>query len=152
MTVGTPRGRKANPVSSLALQSINTTPAPQRKLSQRMDYETMLAASQSLGSDAIDTLALLMRTSKHDSIRAACANAILDRGYGKPFQSVSVTTTETTTQPTKLDTVPIQDLDAMRRAMRQAMAMTVESTVDQGMTDVTHLGLDGKAIPKGSKE
>jgi hypothetical protein len=126
------------------------TPAPTGK---QLDYATMIQACQGLGTEAIDTLAYLMRSSKHESIKAACANAILDRGYGKPYQSVSVTTNQVQSAPTKLDTVPITDLDAMRRAMRQAMAITANATMDQGLRDVTEsVGLDGKPIQKRDRE
>lgn len=39
--------------------------------------------------EAIDTLARLMREGQTDDVRLRAANAILDRGYGKPVQAIS---------------------------------------------------------------
>ena len=47
-------------------------------------------AAQAFTADAIETLASIMRASESDAARVAAANAILDRGHGKPKQSVDV--------------------------------------------------------------
>ena len=39
-------------------------------------------------ADALKTLAQIMLTSESDQARVAAANALLDRGYGKPQQSI----------------------------------------------------------------
>jgi hypothetical protein len=39
--------------------------------------------------DAIATLVHLMKHSRSDSVRAMCAEKILDRGWGKPRQEIS---------------------------------------------------------------
>lgn len=39
-------------------------------------------------AEALDTLAKICRSGKSESARVAAASAILDRGYGKPVQSV----------------------------------------------------------------
>lgn len=41
-------------------------------------------------TEAINTLVEIMRNSSHDKTRLDAANAILDRGYGKPSQHVEV--------------------------------------------------------------
>lgn len=47
-------------------------------------------AAQAFTTDALNTLASIMRESDSDAARVAAANAILDRGHGKPKQSVDV--------------------------------------------------------------
>ena len=46
--------------------------------------------------EAIDTLAAIMRSKKAPAAaRAAAANSIIDRGYGRPAQTVQATMTRT---------------------------------------------------------
>ena len=40
-------------------------------------------------NDALDTLVEVMQSSQSDSARIAAANAILDRGYGRPTKTTS---------------------------------------------------------------
>lgn len=47
-------------------------------------------AAQAFTDDALNTLASIMRESESDAARVAAANSILDRGHGKPKQSVDV--------------------------------------------------------------
>jgi hypothetical protein len=46
------------------------------------------AAAQAFTAEAVETLASIMRASESDAARVAAANAILDRGHGKPKQSI----------------------------------------------------------------
>ena len=39
--------------------------------------------------DAINTLSGLMKSADKDAVRAYCANSLIDRGWGKPHQTVS---------------------------------------------------------------
>jgi hypothetical protein len=45
-------------------------------------------AARAYTADAINTLAQIMKAGESEAARVAAANAILDRGYGKPKQSV----------------------------------------------------------------
>ncbi len=47
-------------------------------------------AAQAYTSEAVEALASIMRASESDAARVAAANAILDRGHGRPKQSVEV--------------------------------------------------------------
>jgi len=47
------------------------------------------AAAQVYTVEAIETLAAIMRKSESDQARVAASNAILDRGHGKPSQTIS---------------------------------------------------------------
>ena len=40
-------------------------------------------------TDAINTLAGLMKGADKDAVRAYCANSLIDRGWGKPNQPVT---------------------------------------------------------------
>src|SRR4051812_46427632 len=51
--------------------------------------------------EAVETLAQIMRTAESDTARLAAANALLDRGYGKPRQSID-TTVDISTDPAEL--------------------------------------------------
>jgi hypothetical protein len=39
--------------------------------------------------DAINTLQGLMKSADKDAVRAYCANSLIDRGWGKPHQTVN---------------------------------------------------------------
>lgn len=47
-------------------------------------------AAQAYTSDALEVLAQIMKAGESESARVAAANAILDRGYGKPKQALDV--------------------------------------------------------------
>ena len=47
-------------------------------------------AAQQFTDAALNVLASIMRESESDAARVAAANSILDRGHGKPRQSVEV--------------------------------------------------------------
>lgn len=48
------------------------------------------AAAQQYTDDALQTLAQIMKAGESEAARVAAANSILDRGYGKPKQSLDV--------------------------------------------------------------
>lgn len=56
-----------------------------RKSAYTLEIE---AAAKEYAGDALKTLAAVAKTSENDSARVAAANALLDRGYGKPRQAV----------------------------------------------------------------
>ena len=47
-------------------------------------------AAQEFTTEALQTLAQVMRNSESDAARVAAANSILDRGHGKPKQALDV--------------------------------------------------------------
>ena len=48
------------------------------------------AAAQAYTEDALATLAQIMKAGESEAARIATANSILDRGFGKPRQSVDL--------------------------------------------------------------
>lgn len=73
------------------------------------------AAAQLHGLEALKTLIHLMRNAEEDSVRRACANDILDRGFGKPRQQV---------EASGPDGGPIQT-ETITDAQRVAALMTI---------------------------
>ena len=51
------------------------------------------AAAQAYTEDALATLAKIMKDGESEAARVAAANSILDRGFGKPRQSMDVDAT-----------------------------------------------------------
>ncbi len=62
--------------------------------------------------DALKTLIDVCMNSPSDTARITAANALLDRGYGKPQQSMDHSSSDGTLQPT---TIVIQAADAKRK-------------------------------------
>ena len=48
------------------------------------DEHNIIALARSYSTEAIETLVELMRNAKDDRVRGAAAQALLDRGFGKP--------------------------------------------------------------------
>lgn len=48
------------------------------------------AAAQVYTQDALETLAQIMKAGESEAARVAAANSILDRGFGKPRQSMDL--------------------------------------------------------------
>ena len=53
------------------------------------DPERISALARTFSLEAVETLADLMRTAKDERVRGTAAQALLDRGWGKPRMSVS---------------------------------------------------------------
>ena len=53
------------------------------------DPERISALARTFSAEAIDTLVDLMRNGKDERVRGTAAQALLDRGWGKPRMSVS---------------------------------------------------------------
>jgi predicted ArsR family transcriptional regulator len=51
------------------------------------------AAAQAYTEDALATLAQIMKAGESEAARVAAANSILDRGFGKPRQSMDLDAT-----------------------------------------------------------
>jgi len=51
---------------------------------------TVKEAAQAFTNDALEVLAKIMKSGESEAARVAAANSILDRGHGKPKQSLDV--------------------------------------------------------------
>ena len=58
-----------------------------------------------------------MRTSKNDSLRVSAINMLLDRGYGKPPQSLDVAVWDATPLPEMRDDMSLKELQAVYREL-----------------------------------
>ena len=74
----------------------------------------IVEAARARSLDAIATLDEIMRTSADDSARIAAARALLDRGYGKPAQSIDLSADVTARpgQPLPMDLREFYDIVA----------------------------------------
>jgi hypothetical protein len=71
--------------------------------------------------EAIATLHHFMRAHNvHPMIRIQAANALLDRGYGKPAQDVQQPDNSMTIQNMDLTKLPQEDIDALMRIVSKA--------------------------------
>ena len=79
------------------------------------------AAARSHAPHAVQTLADIMQSEKAPwAARVAAANAILDRGWGRPTQALEHAGAVTVEKTNRLDISGLQDdeLDALERALR----------------------------------
>jgi hypothetical protein len=60
-------------------------------------WRTLRDLAGTYTEEAIETLRSMMRNSKDDWLRLACANALLDRGHGKPREAAIFEQQETLT-------------------------------------------------------
>ena len=95
--------------------------------------------ARSLSIEALETLAAIMKdTEAPPSARVAAANVILDRGYGKPPQSLDVT-------PRRLfDEMSDAELAETLAAVRQALADGAGEAVGE---DAADSGGEGRPSP-----
>lgn len=63
-------------------------PAGRRNTATRTQGASLSELARKHTADALKTLVEVAKKSESDSARVAAANAILDRGYGKPRQAV----------------------------------------------------------------
>ena len=69
---------------------------------------TLREAARSHTKEALDTLVAVMRAKRSPaSAKVAAANALLDRGYGKPAQSMEVTGKDGADLAPKLDILEV---------------------------------------------
>lgn len=85
------------------------------------------ALARTYTKEALDTLLKVMRAGDKDSARVAAAVAVLDRGYGKPAQTVDVTTRRA------VDEVPEDLVDAAIERLAASLGPAASSS-DAGTT------------------
>ena len=96
-------------------QSGNPTGRPKRPatIEARRIFRNVLTAARERTQDAIDTLASIMRDPKAPAAaRVSAAQALLDRGYGKPAQAIEVSAEPDLTH------LSDEDLEILERILR----------------------------------
>ena len=80
-------------------------------------------------TEAIDVLRKIALTGKNESARVAAANALLDRGHGKPPQAVEVNASGSIALEVQQHALTIQQLSREERALlRQLLEMRKAAT------------------------
>jgi hypothetical protein len=92
---------------------------------RKQDYRIRELAQQ-YTMEALATLRSIMKKSIDDRARVAAANAILDRGYGKPAQAIDLSAKDGSLA------------DMFRNAVRSANGMTPEAPEEPGVDRSTH--------------
>ena len=70
-------------------------------------------AAREFSSDALDALVKICRSGHSESARVAAANALLDRGYGKPVQTIDSTVRK---QPGELTGITDAELEHIAKS------------------------------------
>lgn len=65
-------------------------PKGSREAATKVAQQTIAELAKKYAPQAIEALAQIMIAGESESARVAAANAILDRGYGKPTQAVNI--------------------------------------------------------------
>ena len=95
-------------------QSGNPGGRPRARLD---DGRTLSDLAKEHTPDAVKALADIMRTSESDQARVAAATAILDRGWGRPMQSLGLEIKDTETAAAMLE--------AARKRAREGQPTTI---------------------------
>ena len=69
--------------------------------------------------EALETLADLMRNSSSDNVRAAAANALLNRGWGLPRQAIDGSLAVQPAEPKPLEQMSLAELNAELAMLRE---------------------------------
>jgi hypothetical protein len=95
----------------------------------RRIFHDVLTAARERTQDAIDTLASIMRDPKAPaSARVSAAQALLDRGYGKPAQAIEVGTEPDLTH------LSDKDLEVLERILRPQSFPPPPLLVERGVS------------------
>lgn len=88
-------------------------PTGRRNTATRSQGASLSELARKHTADALSVLVSVAKKSDSDSARVAAANAILDRGYGKPKQAVEHAGAIGTYDLTKLDDDALDKLEAI---------------------------------------
>jgi len=82
-------------------------------------------AAREFSSDALDALVKICRSGHSESARVAAANALLDRGYGKPVQTIDSTVRR---QPGELTGITDAELEHIAKSSGDGASAPPAST------------------------
>jgi hypothetical protein len=88
-----------------------------RQKKSASDRASLKFQAQKHVSVAIAGLVHIMRTSESDSLRVSAINMLLDRGYGKPPQSLDVAVWDAIPLPKTRDDMTAEELEAVYREL-----------------------------------
>ena len=134
---GNPSGRSKNPPSEFAPSTDNPDGADRRTVSN------LVIEARKFSGLAVDTLVELTKNTHTDSTRYAAATALLDRGYGRPAQSLDLhLSADAITK--RLSDMTDAELAALEQRMIAAAPIVLEATA--GVSD------DAGELPDGDVE
>jgi hypothetical protein len=81
--------------------------------------------------EALETLADLMRNSASDNVRAAAANALLNRGWGLPRQAIDGSLALKPDEPKPLEQMSIAELNAELAMLREEFRLPASETASE---------------------
>ena len=90
---------------------------PSREDKLASDKPSLKFQAQKHVSQAISGLVQIMRTCESDVLRVSAINMLLDRGYGKPPQSLDVAVWDAVPLPEIRDDMTDEELDAAYREL-----------------------------------
>ena len=121
----TPRARPS-PHRSKNVEST----APEPAAADRRPIPNLVIEARRYSALAVDTLVELTKDSHTDSTRYAAATALLDRGYGRPAQSLDLhLSTEAITK--RLSDMTDAELAALEQRMIAAAPIVLEATAEE---------------------
>jgi hypothetical protein len=97
---------------------------PKGRPSIKGEVETL--ARSYYTAEALGTLADLMRNSSSDNVRAAAANALLNRGWGLPWQAVDGSLAVHPAKLKAVEQMSLAEVDAEIVMLRQKLQLTHE--------------------------
>ncbi|MET3839708.1 hypothetical protein [Bradyrhizobium sp. OAE829] len=97
-----------------------------RQKKSATDRASLKFLAQKHVSVAIAGLVRIMRTSNSDSLRVSAINMLLDRGYGRPPQSLDVAVWDAPSLPEIRDDMSLKELQAAYKELRNMPAAAIQ--------------------------
>jgi hypothetical protein len=121
---GNPGGRPKNPDPAILAGY-----APDLTAADRRPIPNLVVEARKFSGLAVDTLVELTKDNHTDSTRYAAATALLDRGYGRPAQSLDLhLSADAITK--RLSDMTDAELAALEQRMIAAAPIVLEATAD----------------------
>jgi hypothetical protein len=96
---------------------------PRRAALDQGEVETL---ARTYTVEALETLADLMRNSSSDNVRAAAANALLNRGWGLPRQAIDGALALQPAKPKPIEQMSLAEVDAEIAMLKEKLRLTHE--------------------------
>ena len=134
------KGRSANPGGRPKDPPIPPGYAPDPTVADRRPISNLVVEARRYSALAVDTLVELTKDNHADSTRYAAATALLDRGYGRPAQSLDLhLSADAITK--RLSDMTDAELAALEQRMIAAAPIVLEATAE--VSDDADEPLDG---------
>ena len=123
------KGRSGNPAGRPKDPPLLPEYAPEPAAADRRSISNVVIEARKFSGLAVDTLVELTKDNHTDSTRFAAATALLDRGYGRPAQSLDLhLSADAITK--RLSDMTDTELAALEARMIAAAPIVLEATAD----------------------